>query len=299
MKPFRQLLLGAGLVAAAAAPAAEPPADVSDSALRIRGIFDANLPGTERKNSLRFIVHPHLGDLSNRDYLRTPLGVRYGLTQNWEATAEVESYFSHGFGDVPAFEKFGLSQIHVGTKYRLGEKLWRGWDTAVGLDYTHPLGNPPPDVTDGLVHIAPFITFAHALEKYPNVRVFWGLGADLVNHTATPGILQKNQLGDDAGSVTLGAVWTRGPLHYTLEATTTTTTGLGGPIDGTVFTLRPGVVWEIPRKYTFHAKGQWLVGFGLRLTEGPDGFDVGASAKVRVNFDFKRLFGLRRGTARP
>ena len=58
--------------------------------------------------------------------------------------------------------------------------------------------------------------------------------------------------------------------------------------------LRPAVVWEIPRRYTFNSRGQWLLGFGLRFTEGPDGFDVGASAKVRVNFDFKRLFGLRK-----
>jgi len=281
--------------AEAPAPAAPPAAgEVSDSALQIRGIFNSNLPGTERKNSLRFIVHPHLGDLNSRDYLRTPIGVRYGLTRNWEGTLETETYFSHGFGDVPAFRKYGVSQIHVGTKYRLGERLRHGWDTAVGIDYSHPLGSPPLEVTDGLVHIAPFLTFARQLERHPNVRFFWGVGSDLVNHTSILGRLQKNQLGDDTANATAGLVWTRGKFHYTLEGTVATSTGIGGPIDGTVCSLRPAVVWEIPRKYTFNSRGQWLVGFGLRFTDGPDGFDVGASAKVRVNFDFKRLFGLRK-----
>ena len=34
----------------------------SDDDLRIQGVFDSALPRTEKKNSLRFIVHPHLGE---------------------------------------------------------------------------------------------------------------------------------------------------------------------------------------------------------------------------------------------
>jgi hypothetical protein len=33
-----------------------------------------------------------------------------------------------------------------------------------------------------------------------------------------------------------------------------------------------------------------LLGLALDLTKGPDGFNLGASAKLRANFDFKRLF---------
>ena len=75
-----------------------PEPKISDDELRIRGVFDTALPGVEKKNRLKLIIHPHFGDLHRRDYLRVPLGVRYGLTQNWEITGEVEAYFAHGLG---------------------------------------------------------------------------------------------------------------------------------------------------------------------------------------------------------
>ncbi len=268
-------------------PATEP--NVSDSALQVRGIFNAALPGTEQKRSLHLLFKPHFGDLLNKDHLRVPIGLRYGLTENWEATAELESYFSHGIGDVGFFSQKGLSSFHLGTKYRLGNRILQNWDAAVGMDFTRPLGSPPVEVTDGLQHVAPYITFARPLAGYENVRVFWGLGVDFVNQTPTLGRLEKNQLGDDTATLTTGLVWGHGSYHYTLEANWTTTDWLGGPLKGNILSLRPGVVWQIPKKYTFDSRGQWLLGLGLRVTNGPNGTDFGAGMKLRLNFDFKKL----------
>ena len=80
------------------APAGETAslAKATDDDLRIRGVFDSALPRTEKKNSLRLVVHPHLGDLWEHTHLRTALGLRYGLTARWEATTEMDAYFSHG-----------------------------------------------------------------------------------------------------------------------------------------------------------------------------------------------------------
>lgn len=282
-------LAAAGPVTCLGEATADAP-EVSDSALRIRGIFDAALPGTERKNSLRLIFHPHLGDLMKRDHLRTPLGLRYGLTRNWEVTGEVETYFSHGLKATGLGKNWGLSQMHLGTKYRLGDRRIGGWETALGFDYTRPLGAPPLEVTDGLEHFAPYVTFARPLPARPDMRVFWGVGADLVNRTDIPGELRRNQLGDDAARLSGGVVWHLGAYHYTLEMDWATTDGFGGPAKGNVINLRPAVVYELPPHLRFGAKGQWLVGLGLRATHGPDGMDYGASAKVRVNFDLKRLW---------
>ena len=52
-------------------------------------MFESSLPGTERKHALKLTFHPRVGDLSRYDHLRVPLGFRYGLTANWEATAEI------------------------------------------------------------------------------------------------------------------------------------------------------------------------------------------------------------------
>ncbi|MDP1580659.1 MAG: hypothetical protein Q8M02_10290 [Candidatus Didemnitutus sp.] len=275
------------LVVLGASTAAENT--VTDSALQVRGIFNAALPGTEPKNSLHLLFKPHFGDLINKDHLRVPFGMRYGLTENWEATAELEAYISHGIGDTSFFAQKGFSSFNLGTKYRLGNRIQPNWDSAVGLDLTRPLGRPPVEVTDGLQHVAPFVTFARPLAGYEDVRVFWGLGADFVNETTAVGRLEKNQLGDDTATLTTGLVWEHGSYHYTLEVNWTTTDWLGGPLKGNVLSLRPGIVWRIPKKYTFDSRGQWLLGLGLRLTNGPDGTDVGAGLKLRVNFDFKKL----------
>lgn len=288
---FAALLLALGSARlpaqVAAATAAKADDKVSDDELRIKGVFDSALPGTEQKNRLRFIIHPHFGDFNRRDYLRMPLGLRYGLTTRWEITGEVESYFSHGFGGQKWFEEYGFDNLHLGTKYRIGTRFWPGWDTGVGVDYQTPVGRPPPDVNDGLTHLSYYATFSHDLAGRPGWRFFWSAGADDVSTTGRPVTLQKNDLGDDAVNLSAGFVWQRGVLNYTFE-TSFATTRLTGTRDRDLVTIRPGVVWQVPKRYTFNSKGQWLLGLALRFNHGADGYDYGVSGKLRVSFDFKR-----------
>ena len=280
--------LGVVLAGLPAARAVDSPA--TDDDLRIRGVFETSLPKTERKHSLRLILHPHLGDFSERDHLRTALGFRYGLNENWEATAEAETFFTHGLKAGGLFSDYGFSGVHLGTKYRLGDVVLPGWDTAVGFDWSRPVSSPPPDVTDGLRHMTSFVTFSRQLEAHPAWRVFFGANYEDVADTEIPGRLRKNQLDADNVGVTGGFLYTHGALTYSLEAGYNTehpTVDVGKD----VFVLRPGLVWVVPERYTFGAKGKWLLGLGLRLGHGRDGYDLGASAKLRVNFDFKRLMG--------
>ncbi|MDI1247510.1 MAG: hypothetical protein PSV13_01380 [Lacunisphaera sp.] len=296
----RRLLLVALLLAvtarAAEEPAAAGPAKATDDDLRIRGVFNSVLPRTEKKNSLRLIVHPHLGDLFERSHLRSELGVRYGLTRRWEVTAEVDSYFSHGLKEKAFFADSGFSEIHLGTKYQLGDPFRWGWETAVGLDWSRPLGSPPPDVTDGLRHIAPYLTFSRQLVRHPAWRVFFGGVYEDLSATGTPGILAKNQLSADNVGVSGGFLYTRGTVTYTFEAAYNTEHPTED-LDGEIAIVRPGIVWVVPARYTFGARGQWLLGFSLKLSHGHNGYDIGAGAKLRVNFDFKRLLGRKKPPA--
>lgn len=299
MNPHRLVPLVMLLACCCTQPgAAAEPAKATDDDLRIRGVFESALPGTERRSSIRLIVHPHLGDFRERDYLRTALGVRYGLSSRWEATAESDWYFSHGLKEVPFMQERGFSSVHLGSKYRLG-KIWaQTWDCSVGADFVRPVGSPPPSVTDGLQHVAPYVTFSRELPRRPEWRVFWGLGYDFVMRTRIPGELSKNQLNDDAVSVSAGALWTRGPMTYTLETSYAT---MHPTVDSTrdVVTLRPGFVWVLPPSLTLGSRGKWLFGFALRASQGVDGTDLGASAKVRVNFDFRQLLFGRKPAPEP
>lgn len=277
----------------------EEKAKASDDDLRIKGVFDSALPRTEKKNALRFIVHPHLGDLTKRDHLRTALGFRYGLTKDWETSAEVDSYFTHGLRHGSFFKDSGFSALHLGTKYHLGDVFRVGWDTSVGLDWQSPLGKPPLDVTDGLRHLAPYVSISRTLTDHPAWRVFAGVGWDVVTRTSTPGQLEKNAFGDDSLNLSGGVLYVRGPLTYTLEAGYATTR-LTSAVERDVYSLKPGIVWVLPPKYTFGARGKWLFGVALKLSHGPDGNDVTLGAKLRVNFDFKRLFGWKKAaTPKP
>ena len=286
-------LLGVAAFAGEAQPAGEKP---TDDDLRVQGIFNSVLPRTEKKQSLRLVVHPHLGDLTKRDELRTALGFRYGITTRWEASAEADAYFTHGLKDKAFFDDSGFSMFRLGTKYQLGDVFNLGWDTSVGLEYSHPIGSPPIDLTDGLRHVAPFITASHPLVGAPGWRVFGGVGYDDVTQVSARGELEKNELGDDSVNLSTGVLWEHGTTTYALEATYATTR-FTADVNRDVYALRPSVLWALPPKYTFNSKGTWLLGVGLRLSHGPDGNDVGLNAKLRINFDFKRLLGLKKGPA--
>jgi hypothetical protein len=277
------------------APAGTPVAKATDDDLQMKGVFNSVLPRTEKKNALRLVVHPHLGDLTKRDHIRTALGFRYGINSRWEASLEADAFFTHGLKQGGFFEDSGFSTLHLGTKYQLGDPLNLGWDTSVGINWQQPMGSPPLDVTDGLRHTAPFITASHNLAGAPGWRVFTGFGWDAVTQTTTRGELEKNELGDDSINVTGGVLYERGPVTYALE-TTYATTRFTAQVNRDVYTVRPSIVWVLPAKYTLGSKGKWLLGLGLRLSHGPDGNDVGVNAKLRVNFDFKRLLGLKKNT---
>ncbi len=170
----------------------------------IRGVFEGVLPGTEEKHHLSLLVHPHLGDFHRKSSLRTPIGLRYGLTDRWDLAAEMEGYVSHGFDDVKAFEQLGFSGIHLTTKYRPDWTPWPGWQLAGQLRYTHPLDHPPAELTDGFEHLMPAMTFARRVEGWSGAEVFWGTGLDLVRPTFNGGVLEQNEFGDDANTLTGG-----------------------------------------------------------------------------------------------
>lgn len=275
------------LAPASLATDARPAPPLADSALKIGGIFSTSLPVTEKKNSLRLIFHPHFGDLIHHDFLRIPFGIRYGITQHWEVTADTTAYLAHGLGDASFASKIGLSSVHLGSKLNLGNVVWDDWQTAVGIDFFTPVGHPPTEITDGMEHVAPYVTFSHHLENLPAVRIFWSTGVDIVTTSHVPGLRPENELGDSSNQFTGGFVWDHGRTHTTLEASYATTR-LIGDIDRDVFSLRPGLVWEVPPQWVPGGRARWLIGAGLRATFGPDGTDFGASMKVRVDANLKR-----------
>ncbi|HUG12698.1 MAG TPA: hypothetical protein VMM36_16910 [Opitutaceae bacterium] len=290
-------LLGCMFTAVAAAAAPAPPAPASTDLLdgrgadeiRIREVFSSHLPGTMAKDAFRASLHPHFGDLENKDHFRVSTGFRYGATSNLELSAEVDFYTSHGFGDISFWEEKGILSVQFGAKLNLGRKLLKSWDSAIGFDAIIPLDDPPMELTDGLKHFDPYVTFSKRLQSRPNVRVFWGVGVDLVKKAAFPGVLGDNQLDDDSVHASVGFVFDRNYLHYTFETLVATTRGIGDT-DDDLLVLRPGIIWEVPSFRDRTKRSNWMIGFGGKVSIGPDGTDYGGSMKLRYNLDLKDLF---------
>ncbi|EDY83093.1 hypothetical protein VDG1235_2717 [Verrucomicrobiia bacterium DG1235] len=258
----------------------------SDDDLRVRGVFDANLPNTEKKYSLKVILHPHFGDLHRKDHLRVPIGLRYGMSEKWEISAEVETYFPHGLGNDTGDSTFGISGYSIGTKLHRGFFPNYNWDQVVGANFFTPASTPPSDVTDGLWHFRPYMNFARYLDHAPRSRVFWGLGLDVAGDSGFEGTFLENAIGDSANTFSAGRVWEGDTLTYTFEATYATSRLIGSNSRDLV-TIRPGVIWRVPRSYTFNSRGNWILGTGVKVAHGHEGMDYGISLKLKLNFNFK------------
>ncbi len=272
--------------APAKATEAENPAEFS----RVPGLFDVDLPKTVEKLRAKVTVHPHFGDFLHRDYVRVPVGVRLGLNDHTEINAEVEGYVTHGLKR--AGSGYGLDHVRLGAKYR-----WLHWlkphvDTSTGINTAFPVGRPPLDLTDGFNHVSPYVTFSKRWPELPRVTPFATFGVDKMWRSSVPGAFRPNQLHSDSMGLTVGALYDRGAIKYTLVGSTWTS-ALIGEDNRTISTINPSVLLELPPALTFGSKGRWIFGVGLKVTFGPDGTDFGASSKLRGEFKFARWFGAK------
>ena len=189
-------------------------------------------------------------------------------------------------GDIRAFDNYGAANLKLGGKYNLGQRLFAGWETGVGLDYEFPTGQPPAELTDGLRHLRSYITFSHRLESHPDLRIFVGLRGDKIAHTSVPGTFGKNSFQESSTGITGGWVIDHANWHYTFEASCDTTRLIGNSEED-IFTIRPGVLWEIPTRRNRQIMSHWMVGVALNHTYGPGGNSLGASFKLRYSRDLK------------
>jgi len=290
--PVRAFVPAESLVSlqpAGSEPAAPAPNPYGDDELLLDQVFESHLPTTLQKNRLRFSAHPHLGDLQHKDNLRTTTSLRYGLTDNCEVSATGDLYFSHGFGAVRAFDDYGVADLQLSAKINLGQPLLSGWDTAIGGSYQFPTGRPVPELTDGLRHADPYVTFSHRLRSRPNLRIFVGLRADVVTHTSLPGTFGKNAFHESSTGLTGGWVVDHDNWHYTFEASFDTTRLITNTEED-VMMIRPGVIWEIPTRRNPQIMSHWTVGVAVAETYGPGGNSVGASCTLRYSSDPKDRF---------
>ena len=290
-QPARFWLLALLLVVIAArAQDAAPPAPAADerNLHKINGVFDTDLPATEKKGRIRLIVHPHFGDFTARNYLRVPVGVRWGANDHVELSATMEAYFAHGLRGGNAGN--GIGDVELGGKYAFRDWLKPDYDASVGINLRLPVGSPPIDLTDGYNHYAPYLVISRKSPATPGLTYFVSTTLDLMEKSSVRGVFRKNDPHSTNLQFVTGFVLDRYPYHYTLETGYQTTSLVGDGNKQFVY-VKPGFAWDLPRKLTFSSRSNWLLGFSFKITEGPDGTRVDSGGKIRGEFSLRRLFG--------
>jgi hypothetical protein len=251
---------------------------------RISGLLDVDLPRFDPPGTFRLQFNPRVGDLFRRDYIRVPVGLRWTANERFELSSEAEAYFTHN--QKPDGAGHGIGELRFGVRHLIPQ--WPGpeWQTSVGFITEIPIGTPPLDMTDGRNHYVPSIIVEHRSLTRPRWTTFGGLSADIITESSVAGQRIRNTPSDDALSFTAGAIYDLGAVKWTVQATYTTS--VISDYDEHIFSVRPSVLWFLPREYTFNSKTQWIVGIGVRGTWGPDGFDLSTGSRVRAEITFQQ-----------
>lgn len=271
----------------APAPAPSPPPANPDqyNLSRLSGLFTIDLPKTERRGNIRFTFQPHFRDLIDKSYLRIPLEFRWGVNNHFELNSELETYITHGLRE--ANSGYGLSSLHLGSKYAWHIWLKPVWDTSVGFNSTIPVSRPPIELTDGHRHFTPYIVFGRKLDWVKGLSGFVHTSVDFVAKSPTPGNFGQNEPHSDSVTMTPGLLYERKAWHYTLEVDCTTTRLIGsGSHD--FLAIRPGVIWDLPMTFLFRGHGRWLVGFNVTAVFGPDGNTISTGGRFRGEVNLTR-----------
>ncbi len=287
------LSLGAQTAPAVAAAAGTadaprpPPGAVPATILsRITGLFDIDLPQLPPPGTFRLHFDPHFGDLLHRSYLDISTGVEWSCTDFLQFRADADAFGTHGFRRGPSH--FGISELHLGGKYLFREFLRPDFATSVGLNTDLPVGHPPADFTDGHNHFSPYFILQHHSPRRPRLTTFAGANLDFVTSAGTAGAFGRNEPHHHSLALNTGIVYDLGQLKWTLQTTGQTTAVIGGGRAEHYLTIRPSVLWYVPKRYTFHGKTQWIVGLGARAVWGPDGTEFGTSTRLQADVTFSQ-----------
>lgn len=264
------------------------PREAFDSSRRALASFidnlpelpDLGLPNFDRSGDFRLYLRPRFGDLRDEDYFRMLIGARVKVSERLESSAELGTYVTNGLRDNAGN---GLYQFRTGLKYEVATSPDEGW--SYGLDWVTPVSRPPLNITDGLRHTLPYVTYTRTLSPKHALVGFVTLGADFIDHTSLPEYLAENQLRANNLILTLGVAreWRR--MHVIIRVFDANTAPLSGESEN-VFGIRPSLGVPILRRPDGSPRA--TVTFETRAVWGPDGFETGLNTRVRFDLRYRR-----------
>lgn len=251
--------------------------------------FDTVLPGTLRKYNTVLDFSPKFSDLRNREFIRYPLELRYGASDQLELFAGLTPFSPSPFND-GYDHRWGLGEVILGFRRDLEGGLGLFDQATVGLETRTPLGKPPLDLNEGYIHVRPFLTASRRL-PWPHMKTFATLSYDrsldtpgrdrrppppfVRQHIATlaPGFLYKP--GIYGGFFEYEFRHLQEDEGYRLSH--------GGKL---------GMIWDVPRtrSQAWKLPGKWQIELAYKLVkEEGRGLDQGIITRVRLRTSLREV----------
>ena len=261
-------------------PRKSPVVALAEFLDRLPTLVDEGLPSFAPRGDFRLTLRPRFGDLLRRDYFRLLVGARLKANEQLEFSTDVGTYFTHGMRDSVGN---GLYLFRIGSRYEFAYTPDSGW--SVGLDFTTPLSRPPYEITDGLRHTLPSVTYTRTISTDRGVVGFATLGLDLLDHTGLRVNFSENQLHANSAILTLGVArqWRR--MHVILRVFDGNTVLLSNRSQN-VAGIRPSI--GIPFLRRSDGTPRATATFEGRAIWGPDGFETGVNTRIRLDLNYRR-----------
>lgn len=267
MKRFFPLILPFVFVTPVTCADEENHGIVSNTLVRAHEFFNTTLPGTMGVDDLTIEFQPKVGDFVNREFIRFPVTLRYGIAPGWETIAGWTPVSPNPFKSGPD-NRWGPGEYRLGVRHDLHP--WIGFfdQITVGLDFRGPLGRPPFDLLDGYARIKPFLALAKPLDPdetillFLNVRYDYSVPPPFNRSAPRPGIIKRHEF-----DITPGVIYKPGELGYFVDYTLRFIDEPGDNRRANIYTA--GLIWDPPEERTrgFGLPGDWQFDIGYQLTD--------------------------------
>ncbi len=266
----------------------------------VNEFFDTRLPGTLDKFDLTLEYRPRFSDFIRREFIRFPLLLRYGVTEDFEVGVLTTPYLPH---PLKSGDERGWGPGEIGILARTNiTPVFALWDWAtVEVTFRQPLGRPPVDLIDGYTRLRPSLAVSRAVIDPETTILFANVSYDYaVGHWGRaepdPELVTRQNIAE-AGP---GVLFKPTELGYFAEYRLR---HIDEPEeDRWAHVYRVGIVWEVPRFRSARVRlpGYWQVEAGYRLTdEQRRSVDHALTLRLRWRGDLKAVFRGERGTTTP
>ena len=264
------------------------PGRLPDDMRMVRDFFGRRLPGTLERYKLSLDYTPKFGDLVNREYIRFPLVLSYGLTDRTEVFEGFTPFTPNPFRPGED-QRVGLGLFRTGIRHEI-DGIGNLVDSILfGLEVKVPLGRPPLDLADYYGRFRPSVTLAREVPGHPD----WLLLLNLM-HDRSFSVPYRNQDEDflrvNKSEFSPGILYQPNELGYLLEYTYRALDEETGFRKAHVYSF--GLLWDVPnRRVPRLLPGEWEIDTIYRLTDEDErSIRHSLDVRVKVRFDFPQFF---------